>query len=119
MKVVRGIFLCCIIGGFAALFFVLSPSSKPLGSGEESGGIETEEDILVEGLQFYEWQEDRLTWSMSAERTRYHHKEKKASLEKVEVTFYPARGGKMLLRAEIVDYDLQTKDLLARMEMEG
>jgi LPS export ABC transporter protein LptC len=119
LKVVRGIFLCCIIGGFAALFFVLSPSSKPLGSGEESGGIETEEDILVEGLRFSEWEEDRLIWLMGAERTRYHHKEKRASLEQVEVTFFPATGGKMFLWANLVDYDLKTKGLRASDSVRG
>lgn len=119
MKVVRGIFLCCIVGGFAALFFVLSPSSRPLGSGEESVGIEMEEDILVEGLQFSEWEEDRLSWLMSAERTRYHHKEKKASLEQVEVTFFPAAGGKMILWANLVDYDVRTKGLRASDSVEG
>ena len=119
MKVVRGIFLCCIIGGFAALFFVLSPSSKPLGSGEDSGVIETEEDILVEGLQFSEWEEDRRTWLMGAERTRYHHKEKKASLEQVEVTFFPATGGKMLLWANLVDYDVRTKGFRASDSVRG
>jgi len=119
LKVVRGIFLCCIIGGFAALFFVLSPSSRPLGSGEESGGIETEEDILVEGLRFSEWEEARLIWLMGAERTRYHHKEKKASLEQVEVTFYPATGGKMLLWANLVDYDVKTKGLRASDSVRG
>lgn len=101
------------------MFFVLSPSSKPLGSGEESGGIETEEDILVEGLQFYEWQEDKLIWLMSAERTRYHHKEKKASLEQVEVTFFPATGGKMLLWANLVDYDVKTRAFRASDSVRG
>jgi len=62
LKVVRGIFLCCIIGGFAALFFVLSPSQRLMEGREESGGLETEEDILVEGLLFSEWEEDRLIW---------------------------------------------------------
>jgi LPS export ABC transporter protein LptC len=119
LKVVRGIFLCCIIGGFAALFFVLSPSSRPLGGGEESGGIEMEEDILVEGLEFSEWEEDRLSWLMGAERTRYRHKEKKASLEQVEVTFFPVTGGKMLLWANLVDYDTQTKGFRASDSVRG
>jgi len=119
LRVVRGIFLCCIIGGFAALFFVLSPSRKPLGGGEESKGIETEEDILVEGIRFSEWEEDRLIWQMGAERTRYHHKEKMASLEQVEVTFYPATGGKMLLWANLVDYDVRTKGLRASDSVRG
>ncbi len=119
MKVVRGIFLCCIIGGFAALFFVLSPSQRLMEGREESGGLETEEDILVEGLLFSEWEEDRLIWSMGAERTRYHHPKKKASLEQVEVTFFPATGGKMLLWANLVDYDVQTKDLKASDSVRG
>ncbi len=119
MKVARGIFLGCIIAGFAALFFVLSPSQRLMEGQEEARGLETEGDILGEGLQFAEWQEGRLVWSMEAERTRYHHKEKKASLERVEVTFHPTRGGKMLLWAEVVDYDLQTKDLLARDSVKG
>ncbi len=119
MKVVRGIFLCCIIGGFAALFFVLSPSQRLMEGREESGGLETEEDILVEGLLFSEWEEDRLIWSMGAERTRYHHQKKKASLEQVEVTFFTATGGKMLLWANLVDYDVQTKDLKASDSVRG
>ena len=56
---------------------------------------------------------------MSAERTRYHHQEKKASLEQVEVTFFPATGGKMLLWANLVDYDVQTKDLKASDSVRG
>jgi len=56
---------------------------------------------------------------MGAERTRYHHQEKKASLEQVEVTFFPATGGKMLLWANLVDYDVQTKDLNASDSVRG
>jgi len=119
LKVVRAIFLCCIIGGFAALFFVLSPSHRPQVGGEESRGIETEEDILVEGIQFSEWEEDRLVWQMGAERARYHHKEKKASLDQVEVTFFPATGGKMLLWANLMDYDVRSKGLIARDSVRG
>jgi len=119
LKVIRAIFLCCIIGGFAALFFVLSPSRRPLEGGAEPVGIETEEDILVEGIRFSEWEEDRLVWQMGAERTRYHHKEKKANLEQVEVTFFPATGGKMLLWANLVDYDVRTKGLRASDSVRG
>ena len=119
MKVARTIFLISIIGGFAALFFVLSPSHRSVGGGEEPVGIETEEDILVEGIGFSEWEEDRLIWQMGAERTRYHHEEKKASLERVEVTFFPASGGKMLLWANLVDYDLRTRGLRASDSVRG
>ena len=119
MKFVRAVFLCCIIGGFAALFFVLSPSQRSRIGNEDSGGIETEEDILVEGIQFSEWDEGRLIWRMGAERTRYHHKEKRASLEEVEVTFFPATGGKMLLWANLVDYDVRTKGLRATDSVRG
>jgi LPS export ABC transporter protein LptC len=56
---------------------------------------------------------------MGAERTRYHHKEKRATLEDVEVTFFPASGGKMLLWANLVDYDVRTKDLKATDSVRG
>jgi LPS export ABC transporter protein LptC len=117
LKVVRGILLACIIGGFAALFFVLSPSQKLI---EGEGAVpETDEDILLKGLQYSEWEGDRLSWSMNAEQTRYHHDQKKATLEAVEVTFFPASGGKMLLWAGVVDYDLETRDLIARKSVKG
>jgi LPS export ABC transporter protein LptC len=119
LKVVRAAFLICIIVGFAALFYVLGPSRRPLGSGEDRVGIETEEDILVEGIRFSEWEEDRLVWRMAAERARYHHKEKRASLEQVGVTFFPATGGKMLLWANLVDYDVRTKGLRACDSVRG
>jgi LPS export ABC transporter protein LptC len=119
LKVVRGIFLGCIIVGFAALFFALSPPRHLMEGQKEDRAIETEEDILVEGLRFSEWQEGRRVWSMDAERTLYHHTEKKASLEEVEVTFYPSGGGTMRLWAKVVDYDLQTRELTARDSVRG
>jgi LPS export ABC transporter protein LptC len=119
LKVVKGILLACIIGGFAALFFVLSPS-RDLAEGKGEAAVpETDEDILLKGLRFAEWEGDRLSWSMKAERTRYHHDQKKATLEEVEVTFFPTSGGKMLLWAEVVDYDLETRDLAARQSVRG
>jgi LPS export ABC transporter protein LptC len=119
VKVARTVFLWCIIGGFAALFFVLSPSHRSRIGQEESGGIETEEDILVEGVRFSEWEEGRLIWKMGAERTRYHHEEKSARLEEVEVTFFPDAGGRMLLWANLVDYDIRTKGLRATDSVRG
>ena len=119
MKVVRGIFLVCIIGGFAALFFVLRPPQRLMEGSEDPEGIETEEDILVEGLQFSEWEEDRLVWAMDAERGRYYHEGKRAGFEGVEVTFFPATGGKLVLWAETVDYDLQTRGLTACGSIRG
>ncbi len=119
MKVVRGVFLACIIGGFVVLFLALSTPQRLQEGREEARGLETEEDVLVEGLRFSEWQEGKQIWSMNAERTRYHHKEKKASLDKVEVTFFAAQGGRMRMWAETVDYDLQTKELVARDSVRG
>ncbi len=119
MKIVRGVFLACIIGGFAALFFTLSGPRRLAEGDGETRVVETEEDVLVEGLRFTEWREDRQTWSMTAERTRYHHKEKRASLEHVEVTFLPAEGGSMRMWAKAVDYDLQTRELMARDSVRG
>jgi LPS export ABC transporter protein LptC len=119
LKVVRGIFLCCILVGFAVLLFLLSPSPRK-GEGQgQGGGIETEEDILVEGLRFSEWEEDRLSWSMDAESGRYYHKEERASFEDVAAAFFPAAGRKMRLWAKTVDYDLQSRVLMARDSVKG
>ena len=85
----------------------------------EAAAPEPDEDILLKGLQYSEWEGDRLSWSMVAERTRYHHDQKKATLEVVEVTFFPASGGKMFLWAGVVDYDLETKNLAARESVRG
>jgi LPS export ABC transporter protein LptC len=119
LKVVRGILLACIIGGFAALFFVLSPSRNLIEGQGEAVAPETDEDILLKGLRYSEWEGDRLSWSMKAERTRYHHDQKRATLEAVEVTFFPTSGGKMFLWAELVDYNLETGDLVARESVRG
>jgi len=119
LKVVRGIFLCCILVGFAALLFMLSPSPRKAMEQGQRGGIETEEDILVEGLTFSEWEEDRLSWSMDAESGRYYHKEERASFEDAAATFFPSAGGKMKLWAKTVDYDLQARVLMARDSVKG
>ena len=119
MKIVRGIFLVFIVGGFAALFSVFSPSHRLMEGRVEEGALETDEDILVEGLRYSEWEEDKLLWSMVAEQARYHHKDKRASFDGVHVTFFPATGGKMLLWAKLVDYDLETRDLIARGSVRG
>jgi len=119
LKVVRGILLACIIGGFAALLFVLSPSQNLIEGRGEAVAPETDEDILLKGLRYSEWEGDRLSWSMKAERTRYHYDQKRATLEAVEVTFFPTSGGKMFLWAELVDYDLETGDLVARESVRG
>lgn len=119
MKLVRAIFLACIIGGFAVLFFALTPSRQLMEEPGESAGVDTKEDIRVEGLRYSEWEGDRLLWSMEAERVRYRHKEKKADLEEVAVTFFPAAGGKMFLWAKLVDFDLETGDLVAKGSIRG
>jgi len=119
LKVVRGVLLACIIIGFAALFFVLSPSQNLMEGQGEAVAPETDEDILLKGLRYSEWEGDRLSWSMKAERTRYHHDQKKATLEAVEVTFFPSSGGKMFLWAGLVDYDLETRNLVARESVRG
>jgi LPS export ABC transporter protein LptC len=119
VKIFRGVFLVCIIGGFAALFSVLSPSRGLMEGPEEGVEFETEEDILVEGLRYSEWAEGKLLWSMDSKRARYRHKEKKAGFEEVEVTFFPSTGGKLLLWARVVDYDLQTRNLVARESVRG
>ena len=75
--------------------------------------------MFVKGLRFSEWEEGRRVWSMEAERARYRHSEKTASFDEVEVTFFPASGGKMLLLAKLVDYHLQTKELAARESVRG
>ena len=56
---------------------------------------------------------------MKAEHSRYHHEGEKASLEQVEVTFFPATGGKMLLWAKQVDCDVRTRDLMAHGSVRG
>ena len=119
MKLVRGIFLGCILVGFVSLLFVLSPSRRSLEDPGQGSDIETEEDIFVEGLSFSEWEEDRLNWSMEAESGRYHHNKETASFDQVAATFFPAAGGKMRLRAKSVEYDLQTRVLAARDSVRG
>jgi len=73
--------------------------------------VEPEEDILVDGIHFTEWEEDRLDWVMNAERGRYYHEIERVDFEAVEVTFFPAAGGKLVLWADKVEYDLETKGL--------
>jgi LPS export ABC transporter protein LptC len=119
LKAVRGILLACVIGGFVALFFVLSPSQNLMEGQGQAVVPETDEDVLLKGLRYSEWEGDRLSWSMKAERTRYHHDRKKATLEVVEVTFFPTSGGKMFLWAGAVDFDLETRDLVARESVRG
>jgi LPS export ABC transporter protein LptC len=119
LRVVRGILLACIIGGFVALFSVLNPPPNRMEGGEEVQGLETDEDILVEGLHYSEWEEDRVFWSMKAERALYHHQRKQVTFEQVEVTFFPSREGKMLLWANIVEYDLDSRNLVVREAVRG
>ena len=119
MKVVRGILLGCIIVGFGALFFVLSPSQKLMEGRGEAVAPETDEDVLLMGLRYSEWEGDRLSWSMKAARTQYHHDQQTATLEGVEVTFFPPSGGKMFLWAGVVDYDLETRGLAASKSVRG
>lgn len=119
MKFVRAIFLACILGGFAVLFFALTPPRHLMEQEGERTVPETNEDILVEGLRYSEWEGDRLLWSMEAERVRYRHKEKKADLEEVDVTFFPATRGKMFLWARQVDFDLETGNLVAQGSIRG
>lgn len=119
MKILRGVFLVCIFAGFAALFFVLDPSQKPMQEGEEGARWDTKEDILLEGLRFSEWEEGRRNWSMDAERSWYDYDEQKATLEQVVVTFLPPTGGKLLMWAERLDYDLETRKLLASGSVRG
>lgn len=85
----------------------------------ELAALDAEEDILVEGLRFSEWEADRLGWSMEAERVRYHHRQSMAYLEEVDVTLFPPGGGKMFLRAKRVDFDVKTQDLFARESIRG
>jgi LPS export ABC transporter protein LptC len=85
----------------------------------EAVAPETDEDILLKGLRYSQWEGDRLSWSMKAAQTRYHHDQQQATLEGVEVTFFPASGGKMFLWAGAVDYDLKTGDLAARNSVRG
>ncbi len=119
MKVVRGIFLVCIIGGFAALFFVLRPPQRLMERADHAEEIETGEDILVEGLRFSEWEEDRLEWTMDAASGRYYHDGERAEFESVKVTFSSPAGGKLVLWAERVEYDLKTKGLTAHGSIRG
>ena len=86
---------------------------------EQGRGIETEEDILVEGLAFSEWEGDRLSWSMEAENGRYYHKKETAVFEQVAATLVTSGGGKMRLWAKSVDYDLQARTLVARDSVRG
>jgi LPS export ABC transporter protein LptC len=119
LNIARAVFFCCLVVAVAALFFGPIPSQRPTEEGEGTAGIETEEDIVVEGIGFSEWEEDRLVWTMEAERSWYRHAEEKARLEQVEVTFFPPGGGRMLLWATFVDYDVQTRDLWARESVRG
>lgn len=101
------------------MLFLLRPSPRKGEVQGQGGGIETQEDILVEGLTFSEWEEARLSWSMDAESGRYYHKQEEASFEDVAATFFPADGGKMKLWAKSVDYDLQSRVLKARDSVRG
>lgn len=119
MKVFRGIFLASLVAGFAALFVALNPGPRPTEEGDKGAEIETEGDILVEGLRFSEWEEDRRVWSMDAKRSRYDYDGQKATLDQVGVTFFPPEGAKMHLRADRIDYDLETRRLAARGDVQG
>ncbi len=119
MKALKRIFLASLVAGFAGLFLLLNSGRGPTGEKDEGRGLETEGDILVDGLRFSEWEEDRRVWTLDAERSRYDYEAQRATLEQVVVTFCPPEGAKMVLSANLIDYDLGARRVRARGAVQG
>ncbi len=114
----RTFLLMILIGGFAAFFYLLIAARNPLEQ-EQEVSLHSDEDVQIEGLQFSEWKGERRLWVLDAKKSKYNHKENKASFKDVEVMFFPQEGGWMELKAKELFYDRVTGDMIAIGDVNG